>query len=539
MKLRSFSIRLRRWKADRQLQEQQKRVEIYLRSLESTRPLHGHPVIFFNASTRISRFSMNAASSLLASWAVRIGGVPARHVVCHSGMRQCMLGTKLENLNARPPCEHCIRTSDVLFSPELIVPLKFDKSLETELEPELKDKSLAELSAWEDQGLPLGELCLPSLSWALRRYHLQDDASTRRVLRLYLVSAVSLTHAFERLLDHEHPRALVVFNGITYPEAIARRVALRKNIPVITHEVGLRPYSAFFSHGDATFREVDLPSDYSLGDQEDRRLDAYIKSRIQGQFTMAGIKFWPQMRDLPQELLERMRRFRQMVAVFTNVIFDTSQVHANALYEDMFAWLDDVKEVIENKKETLFVIRAHPDEDRPGKASRESVVDWVMQNKLDDHENVYFLSPSLYVSSYQLIDHAKFVMVYNSSIGLEASIMGAPVLCAGRARYTQIPTVIFPNNRQSYQEQLNTLLDVDKIQVPPEFKKNARQFLNFELFNASLDFSSYVQPYPYAPGNVTWSGFDPSDMEKDEEIRVFQKGILEGEPFTVRGQDYS
>jgi UDP-N-acetylglucosamine 2-epimerase len=535
LKLRSFSIRLRRWKADRQLQEQHKRVEIYLRSRELKRPLVGHPVIFFNASTRISRLSMNAASNLLASWAVRLEDVPVRHIVCRSGMRQCMLGTKLENLNAQPPCEHCIRTSDTLFSPELVVPLEFDRSLETEIELELKDKSLAQLSTWEDQGLPLGELCLPSLGWALRRYHLQDDASTRRVLRLYLISAVNLRQAFERLLDYERPRALVVFNGITYPEAIARRVALRKNIPVITHEVGLRPFSAFFSHGDATFREVDLPPDYTLGDQEDERLDEYIKSRVQGQFTMAGIKFWPQMRDLPQELIERMCIFRQMVVVFTNVIFDTSQVHANTLYEDMFAWLDVVRRFIEDNKDTLFVIRAHPDEDRPGKASRESVVDWVKQNQLEDQDNVFFLSPSLYVSSYQLIDRAKFVMVYNSSIGLEASIMGAPVLCAGRARYTQVPTVIFPNNRQSYQDQLTALLKADRIQVPTEFKKNARRFLNFELYNASLDFSSYVQPYPHAPGNVTWSRFDPSEMGEDEDIRVLQKGILDGEPFALRG----
>ena len=534
MKLRSISIRLNRWKADRQYREQQKRVEAYLRSLEHEREPQGRPVYFFNTSTRISRLSMNAASSLLASWAVRLAGVPARHVVCHRGMRQCMLGTKLENLNAQPPCEQCIRTSKTLFSPELTMPLKYDKQSETDLELELEGKSLAELSSWEYQGLPLGEICLPTLSWALRRYHLHDDASTRRILRHYLISAVSLTQAFEKLLDPERSRALVVFNGITYPEAVARRVALRKSIPVITHEVGLRPYSSFFSHADATFREVELPPDYELGEQENRRLDAHLKSRTQGRFTMAGIRFWPQMQDLPQDLLERLHHYRQMVVVFTNVIFDTSQVHANTLYEDMFAWLDDVKQALEDNKDTLFVIRAHPDEDRPGKASRESVFDWVKLNSLYDHHNVYFLPASAYVSSYQLIEHAKFVMVYNSSIGLEASIMGAPVICAGRARYTQIPTVIFPNNRQAYQKQLQSFLDADNIQAPREFQVNARKFLNFELYHASLDFSHYMLPYPAAPGNVTWSRFNPSELEIDEEISILQKGILEGESFTLK-----
>ena len=39
---------------------------------------------------------------------------------------------------------------------------------------------------------------------------------------------------------------------------------------------------------------------------------------------------------------------------------------------------------------------------------------------------------------------AAFVLIYNSTIGLEASIMGVPVLCAGSARFTDFGTVFFP-----------------------------------------------------------------------------------------------
>ena len=66
-----------------------------------------------------------------------------------------------------------------------------------------------------------------------------------------------------------------------------------------------------------------------------------------------------------------------MVPVFTNVIFDTSQPHSNVVFPHMFAWLDCVLELVRAHPETLFVIRAHPDEIRPGKESRESVAQWV------------------------------------------------------------------------------------------------------------------------------------------------------------------
>lgn len=532
MTLSRISRHLQRWKTDRVIRGQLTRVESYLRSFENGCNKKERPVIFFNASTRISHLSMNAAFSLLASWAVRSAGVPVLHVVCKSGLRQCMLGTKVNDLTNPPPCEKCIRYSHLLFPTEHIVPLSFDQRVSSEYESELKDKSLEELSVWEEHSLPLGELCTPTLGWALRRYNLLDDYPTRHILYQYLLSAVNLVRVFEELFDRENPRALVVFNGITYPEAIARRVALRKGIPVVTHEVGLGSFSAFFSHDHATFRQIDLPPDFQLGEQDDDQLDAYLESRAQGRFTMAGIKFWPQIQNLPQDLLDRMCQYNQTVVIFTNVIFDTSQVHANTLYEDMFSWLEDVLKVIKKYKDTLFVIRAHPDEDRPGKASRESVSDWVKRTNATSYQNVHFFSPSQYVSSYKLIDLAKFVMVYNSSIGLEASIMGVPVLCAGRARYTQLPTVFFPSDRNEYLDKLINFLTTKKVDLPEEFIKNARKFLYYELFKASLDFGGFLNPWPALPGFVTFSRFNAQQVtcQVSSEMKILAEGILRGEP---------
>src|SRR3990172_2664797 len=128
-------------------------------------------------------------------------------------------------------------------------------------------------SGWTYQDLPLGTLCLPGLRWALRRHHLQDDAATRGLLRQYLRSAASLSQQVERVLDRLQPRALVVFNGLMYPEAVARTVARRRGIPVVTHEVGLKPFSAFFSPAQAPFRAVEMPADYHLGDAQRQALE--------------------------------------------------------------------------------------------------------------------------------------------------------------------------------------------------------------------------------------------------------------------------
>ncbi len=168
--------------------------------------------------------------------------------------------------------------------------------------------------------------------------------------------------------------------------------------------------------------------------------------------------------------------------VFTNVIFDTSQPHANTVFPDMFAWLDLVLETARQHPETLFVLRAHPDEARPGKESQESVAEWVQTRRAAELPNLVFVPPQEYLSSYELIARSKFVLIYNSTIGLEASILGAPVLCAGKARFTRYPTVFFPQSIAEYRATLEEFLAAETVTAPPEFRRNARRFLYYQLF---------------------------------------------------------
>ena len=531
--LRSLLIRAQRIAADRRNCHQVERVEAYLRQVPAAMGDSARPVLFFNASTRIHRPSLNAAYSLLASWVVRAAGVPVRYVVCTRGLDPCVLGTNRDQYDEAPPCKPCMRLSRVLFAQDLVLPIGLNVEAAQAAGDQLGGLSMAALEAWEFDSLPLGKLCLPGLRWALRRHHLPDDEPTRGLFRRYLRSAASLARQFDAILEMENPRALVVFNGIMYPEAVARELALQRGIRVVTHEVGLRPYSAFFSHGHATFREVNLPEGHELSAEDEGRLDAYLAERFRGKFTMAGIRFWPEMEPLPASLLEAIARHRQMAVVFTNVVFDTSQVHANAVYPDMFAWLDDLRQVVAENPDTLFVFRAHPDEDRAGKESRESVSQWAAERGVALLPNATFYGPSDYVSSYDLIRGAKLVLVYNSSIGLEASIMGAPVLCAGRARYTQLPVVYFPRSREAYLVQLQEMLRAPTIEVPAEFAANARRFLDFELNSASLDLSWFLEPYPQAPGMVMFRRFAAQGLASSMGLAVIRRGILEDKDFTL------
>ncbi|MBM3122965.1 MAG: hypothetical protein FJZ97_12395 [Chloroflexi bacterium] len=527
-----LQTRLRIRRGDQSLRSQIDHVRAYLESLPV--PAQGAaPVWLFNASTRIHRLSLNGAFGLLTAWSLRASGVPVRQLVCRAGMEQCTLGTQRLHPNAPPPCRRCSEFSDLLFSgvPETSLrrPAGTDpRTMAIDTLP------LAELLHWERDGLPLGSLVLPTLRWVLRRHDLVDDEPTRRLARAYLRSASALAYEFDAALGQERPRALVVFNGILFPEAVARQRAQRGGVPVFTHEVGLRPFSAFFSAREATFREVTPDPGEALTEAEARRLDEYLHMRFSGRFSMAGIDFWPEMQTPPDWLEERLSGFRQVVVVFTNVVFDTSQLHANTLFSSMFEWLEEVRAAIARHPETLFILRAHPDEDRPGKESQQTVSDWFARSGLASAPNVVFLGPSEYTSSYDLMRRAKLVLVYNSSVGLEASIAGLPVLCAGRARYTQVPTVFLPATRREYGLALQALLEADTLSVPDVFAAYARRFLYHELFRASLDLSEFLTDEPGFPGMVLLRRFDPQRLVDSEALAAIRAGILDGAPFGIR-----
>jgi hypothetical protein len=340
------------------------------------------------------------------------------------------------------------------------------------------------------------------------------------------------------LLETTGARAAVVFNGMFYPEAAARWVAREKfGLPVISHEVGLRPFTAFFTPGDATAYPIQIPDSFRLSPEQDARLDAYLAQRLKGNFSMAGVRFWPEMRGLDEAFLQKLSAFRQVIPVFTNVIFDTSQPHSNVVFPDMFAWLDQVLETAQGHPETLFVIRAHPDETRPGKAARESVAGWASARRIESLPNLYFVGADEYFSSYELIQRSKFIMVYNSTIGLEAAILGAPVLCAGKARFTQLPTVFFPSSIEEYRQKAEAFLAAPEVQAPPEFRANARRFLYYQLYKTSLPFDDLIEEDGIWPGfarlrDVPVEAFDPAGSPV---LRVVVDGILNGSPFVLEG----
>jgi hypothetical protein len=124
-------------------------------------------------------------------------------------------------------------------------------------------------------------------------------------------------------------------------------------------------------------------------------------------------------------------------------------------------------------------------------------------------------------------------MIYNSTIGLEASIMGAAVLCAGKARFTQYPTVFFPQSIDAYKIELEKLLKKGDIEVPAEFKRNARRFLYYQLFRTSLPFGDFLKP-SVRTTQARLKTFTLDELLESDAIKTIVDGIINDGDFLLQ-----
>jgi len=112
--------------------------------------------------------------------------------------------------------------------------------------------------------------------------------------------------------------------------------------------------------------------------------------------------------------------------------------------------------------------------------------------------------------------------------------MGAAVLCAGKARFTQYPTVFFPNSISSYRSELEKFLNADTIDMPDAFLRNARKFLYYQLFRTSLPFERFLEP-SVRTTQTRLKPFSLDELLDSESIKVVMDGLLNDGDFLLDG----
>ncbi|MEP6624942.1 MAG: hypothetical protein ABJC79_10895 [Acidimicrobiia bacterium] len=396
--------------------------------------------------------------------------------------------------------------------------------------PELDEVPLHELATVVDDGVPLGELVAIPVRWFLCAADVDDDPLAGFASRAFLRSARRIARAAARALDDVQPDVVVLLNGLFLFEAVVWELCRQRDIDVVTYERAFLTETLVFSRdtpaGVYDFSAQWAKEQRALTAAEATALDDYLADRRAG---AAADQFWT--------FADRAWSGDggRLVALFTNLTWDTAVIGRNRAFPDIRAWLDAAIGVFRARPADRLVIRVHPSEVHlPGKRTRDSLGDYIARQFPELPPNVIVVESGDLASSYPLMDAADLGLVYTSTTGLELALSGTPVIVAGETHYRGKGFTIDIADPDGFATAIDDVLS-DPDAFAPDVAA-AREYAHFFFFRAPIAAPGVREPLP---GLARLEDFRLSDLAPGVDPRVDRicAIILEGHGLDGHGLD--
>jgi hypothetical protein len=394
-------------------------------------------------------------------------------------------------------------------------------------------RSAGDFKTFSFNGLPVGELARISLSWYLRDARPRNNRKDRSIGRDFLATASIMALAAPRLLDLVKPDVVFALNGIFVEERIICETARRRGIRVVTYEGGQTFGSWFFTSSDLPACEHNIDDEWaksadpSLNPDEEDELQAVLDKREAGT-GVDGLGIDPSTFKIREA--EELRSYvgltvgERLITVFTNVDWDTGSLERQVAFDDQLHFIASVMEAAQGTENLRVVVRVHPSEKLfPSRTATERLV-----HELDAlPDNLKIIGPSESVSSYGLMRLSDVVLVWTSTIGLEAAANGCPVVVGGRTHYGGKG---FTWDVQD-QSQLKHWIAEAPLRMSPAMRELARSYAHRFFCRTFIPFP----PLESTEESTKFAFSDLSDLEegKDPYVDLICDGILRDRPFVL------
>ena len=400
----------------------------------------------------------------------------------------------------------------------------------------LKDLDPLKYKNFTYKGFKIGELVRVSIAHFLKANTIDSTSNNEiNIYKNWLVSAIVQVNVFSRFLEEKNPDIIFMLNGLFSAERIMLEIARKKNIDVITYEVGFRPETFFFRKNEPInmcnniywpdFKNSELTID------ENQQLNEYIESRNKGKGYL--INYFPNITsDKAKIELEFNFSFnKKTFLLFPNITWDSTLFNCDILFDSMISWIIETIQYFIDKPDFQLIIRTHPAEANLENADREPVIDFITKefNRLPN--NIIIIPSDSQVSSYVLMDHSYCGLVYGSTTGIEMGLRGIPVIVSGKIYYRGLGVSIDPETKEEYFNLLNNLCNSDYVYDRSQYTEIWRRYAYFAIFRSALklpyfDYSS-TNKFP----SIELRNIDELRPGVSKELDIICDGITKGTRF--------
>jgi len=343
-------------------------------------------------------------------------------------------------------------------------------------------------------GAPIGEWIRAPLMRYLRR-DLDHNPYTLDAARMFFASALTVHQAALQVLD-EGWDMLFMACGKFLHERIFFELARRRGIDVFVYERGYLPDTLLMSVNEFVDIKEDRswPCGYEPTEDELEKADQYLAARRSGDLGLIST-LWPGIKgdagkirrelDLPAD--------KPFTVLCSNIIWDTAAVGREVGFRSLFDWICSCIDCFCEKNDETLIIRVHPGEARAPQKTLDRLEDRIAQQYPKLPANVRVVPAESLVSTYKLIELADRVIVYSTTVGLEAARLGKQVLVCGRTNYRGKGFTIDVNSR----EQLSDILAQPARDLTSEEIDRCRKYAWHFFYNVNVPFPLV---HEYKPG---------------------------------------
>jgi hypothetical protein len=210
------------------------------------------------------------------------------------------------------------------------------------------------------------------------------------------------------------------------------------------------------------------------------------------------------------------------VLLALNSSWDSAALGLHAVFESSAQWIVQSVQCLLEATDVRVIIRQHPAERFDSGRSSDDYRD-LLQERFGDNPRILFIGAEDPVNSYELLDLVSVVVVYTSTIGVEAALKGKVVITPSRSYYSRLGFVRHAVAIDQYKQQL---IDAVRGRYSVSDQNKADAITCYYLTQCCNWVSSPLSP----EGFEDWIGMPFGDLIVQDGVRIASKALREDVP---------
>jgi hypothetical protein len=216
------------------------------------------------------------------------------------------------------------------------------------------------------------------------------------------------------------------------------------------------------------------------------------------------------------------REFDGAVLIALNSSWDSAALGLHAIFDDNTQWIVETVRILLDHTDAPVIVRQHPAE-RLDFARTSDDYGALLQRHFGTHPRLRFIAATEPVNSYALLDQVAAVVVYTSTIGIEAAAYGRPVVTPSNSYYSGLGFVWRAGSVEEYKDVLRRGA-AGKLDVTDAMRRDAS--VCYYLTQCCNWVFTQFNPADF----VKWSQRDFAALHADPKVRGILHTLRENVP---------